>query len=349
MKKYKLKCKILSPIHVGTGSEIEPFDYIIQGNKFYKISLENFLLNLDHKDRERFDQLVSKNNVNEIRKFIIEKWDAEKYAVEFFCDVSTEVYKVYQENISHIENQLLINPFIRSKVNNLPYIPGSTIKGAIRTALISELAKKMNDIENNWNIEAKILNCQNDRGFLDPKKDPFRAIKISDGFLALGSTVILKIVNVSKDKSGELISLKIQMLNEVTYSGISGKNIEFETEMIIDNNLQQTHFLKTIIDIEAIKKSCNSFYQSKMADEDKDFYRGTSLERTSHDLCLQEFDNNSFLVRLGRFSGVENVTLDKYRDPNVPRGKSWGKTKNIGEMKYPLGWLKITFMEVADV
>jgi len=349
MKKYKLKCKILSPIHIGTGSEIEPFDYIIKENKFYKISLENFLLNLDHRDKEKFNLLVSKNNVNEIRKFIIENWDAEKYAVDFFCDVSPEVNKVYQENINHIENQLLINPFIRSKVNNLPYIPGSTIKGAIRTAIISELAKKKNDIKNIRNIEAEVLNCQNDKGFLDPKKDPFRAIKISDGFLTINSTVILKIVNVSKDKFGKLISLKIQMLNEVTYSYISGKNIEFEAELIIDNNLQQTHFLKTIINIESIKKCCNSFYQSKMADEDKNFYQRTSLEKISHGLCLQEFENNSFLVRIGRFSGVENVTLDKYRDPNVPEGKSWGKTKNICEMKYPLGWLKITFEEVSNV
>lgn len=349
MKKYKLKCKILSPIHIGTGSEIEPFDYIIKENKFYKISLENFLLNLDNRDKEKFNILVSKNNVNEIRKFIIENWDAEKYAVEFFCDVSTEVNKIYQENINNIENQLLINPFIRAKVNNLPYIPGSSIKGAIRTAIISELGKKKNYIKNIRNIEAEVLNCQNDNGFLDPKKDPFRAIKISDGFLSLNSTIILKIVNVSKDKFGKLKSLKIQMLNEVTHSYISGKNIEFETELIVDNNLQQTHFLKTIIDIESIKELCNSFYQTKIVDEDKNFYQRTSLERFSHDLCVQKFENNSFLIRLGRFSGVENVTLDKYRDPNVPKGKGWGKTKNICEMKYPLGWLKITFEEVSNV
>jgi len=37
LKNYKIKCEILSPVHIGDGSEIEPLEYVIKNDKFYKI------------------------------------------------------------------------------------------------------------------------------------------------------------------------------------------------------------------------------------------------------------------------------------------------------------------------
>jgi len=346
MKRYKIKGKILSPVHIGTGLEIEPFDYVIKEKKFYKISLEGFLTNLTKAEKNKFNELISQNNINDIRGFIIENWNPKKYSFEYSCDVTEEVNKIYGNNIANIENQLLINPFIRTKVRNFPYIPGSSLKGAIRTAIISELAKKTNYIKNIRAIEAELLKCQNMKGRLDAKKDPFRAVKIRDGHLSCNATIISKIVNVSKDRNGQLKPLRIQIFNEVTYSYLSANTIEFESELLIDEKLQKTNFLNLKIDIDLIRKSCNSFYGDKLIDEDKNFYLGTSLEKCSSELHRQKFEDNSFLIRVGRFSGVKSVTLDNYRKPGVPKGKTWGKTKNICEMKYPLGWIKLIFKEI---
>jgi hypothetical protein len=55
-------------------------------------------------------------------------------------------------------------------------------------------------------------------------------------------------------------------------------------------------------------------------------------------------DDNETFIRLGRFSGIESVTLDKYRDP-TPLGKHrvWGTSKNLVDDIYPLGWAKLNF------
>jgi hypothetical protein len=51
-------------------------------------------------------------------------------------------------------------------------------------------------------------------------------------------------------------------------------------------------------------------------------------------------------MRLGRFSGVESVTLDNYRNPKPPGGKTiWGTSRNLTEGLYPMGWVKV---EVSD-
>lgn len=340
--KYKLKCEILSPVHIGTGSEIEPFDYIIKDNKFYKISLEDFLLSLTAEEQAEFNKLLDTTEINRIREFITRHWNPKRCPPEYSADVSDEVIKTYNENIDNIENQLLINPFIRT--NKLPYVPGSSLKGAIRTAIISELASETNYIKDLRNIEAEVLKCQTSRGRLDAKKDPFRGVRIKDGHLPPNATIISKVVNVGKDKNGKLKPLSIQMFNEVTYSCLSGKPLEFETELTIDSNLQDTHWLGKNINIESIRETCNVFYLDKL-EKEKIFYSGTEIEEIISPLSKTKFDENYFLVRIGRYSGVESVTIDKYRKPRPPGGKGWGKTKNLSDLKYPLGWVKIKFEE----
>ncbi len=47
MKKYKFHCEILSPVHIGSGREIEPLDYIIENGRLYKISFEKFVISMN--------------------------------------------------------------------------------------------------------------------------------------------------------------------------------------------------------------------------------------------------------------------------------------------------------------
>jgi len=343
MRKYKLIGEILSPVHIGAGSEIEFFDYIIKNGKFYKIFFDEFLFNLREPERNKLITLINQNNLLDLRKFIISNWNPQRFPFEYSCDVSEEVNKLYINNVNNIENQLLINPFIRTTTKKIPYLPASSLKGAIRTAVISELARNINiSSENKRRIEGYVLECLDKKGRLDQSKDPFRAIKIKDAHLASNEIIISRVVNVRKNKMSQLETLGIQVFAEITHSILSGRTVTFESELTIDSELQDTNFLKRKIDIDLIKKSCNSFYLHKMYYEIEKFYKSTPVEKYYSIISNQKFTNNSFLIRIGKFSGLESVTLDKYRKPIV----SWGKTRNICEMKYPFGWIKLSFQEV---
>lgn len=86
MKTYSLKCEMLSPIHIGTGEDVDPMSYIIQGERFYKIKFESFVSNMGDNEREKFESLLDQENLIEIRKYVSGNIDTESDSV-----YSTEV------------------------------------------------------------------------------------------------------------------------------------------------------------------------------------------------------------------------------------------------------------------
>jgi len=75
--------------------------------------------------------------------------------------------------------------------------------------------------------------------------------------------------------------------------------------------------------------------------EHNKFYKNSIISNSSEALLNEEIEDNSFLIRVGRFSGVESVTLDNYRNPRPPGKGIWGKSRNLAQMKYPMGWIKV--------
>lgn len=340
MKTLKLKCEILSPLHIGTGDEIEPLDYFIEERKLHRVSFAKLVAGLDEAQRVTLEHLIDKGELAEIRRYITENMTSELGSF-YSVDVSPGVQHLYDAKMGDIRNQLLINPFIRAEYEPKPLIPGSTIKGAIRTAIVSELAKKSKlpkpkNYKEEYAFESKVL------GYRDAKYDPFRGMKIRDKSLTEDSTIIREIRNVSK-KSGDILqSNNIQIICEVSHSAITGKYVNFETELFLDEVLFSTNLLSKTLTADQIVKSCTAFYRNKMEDEHKKFYQGTEVESSSMQLLNTSLDDNSFLLRIGRFSGVESVTLDRYRNPKPPGNKTvWGTTRNLVEAMYPIGWVKV--------
>ena len=343
MKTFKLRCEVLSPIHIGTGEEIDPLDYIVKGERLYRLSFERFVTDMTESERTAFEGILDKGNLLEIRKYVEECINVERNTL-YSIEVSTPIITLYNAKRGDIQNQLLINPFIRTESVSMPLMPSSSIKGAIRTAVISKLASnsvlpKPKDFREENEFESTVL------GYKDGKDDPFRGIKIRDKILGNDSTIIREIRNVSK-KDGRLQSNNMQIICEVSHSSLTGKTVEFETEVSFDDALFSTRFLSKTLTRELIIESCTDFYRDKMEKEHEKFYKNSEVEKYSKQLLSTTLDNNSFLVRVGRFSGVESVTLDNYRNPKPPGNKTtWGTSRNLAESRYPMGWIKVTVNE----
>ncbi len=143
MIRYRLACEALSPIHIGSGSEIEPLDYIIRGNRLYLFSMNSFVSKLTDSERARFEAVIDSGDLISVRKFLFDNADVEKCAA-YSVEVSAGVAGRYRAKLQDVQNQLMISPFIRDTVSGRPFIPGSSLKGAIRTALVSAAALKRN-------------------------------------------------------------------------------------------------------------------------------------------------------------------------------------------------------------
>lgn len=334
MKIYELKCEILTPLHIGDGSELQPYEYIIT-DKFYKISLEDFILDLPIKKQKVITDLMEQDIIK-LRHFLRNNLDPLRFG-EYFVEVSNKVKNSYDTKIADELNQLLISPFIRT--SNRPYIPGSSLKGAIRTAVVAYFAGENIRERNARNLEAKVLGYFNQkRKKINLQNDPFRAIKITDSFLPKNSTLIEEVATITKQ--GE-----IKVIREVTYSQSTDHPLEFSTELRIDDALlTKNSRIRKKLNIETLTIACNEFSNIVIQyEKDKYFRNRPKVKKIYNWLYSQIKENKSFLFRVGWGSGKNSVTL------NLKKERSeYVKTRKLIDMIYPLGWVKVNLREVSD-
>ncbi|MEW6606114.1 MAG: type III-A CRISPR-associated RAMP protein Csm5 [bacterium] len=347
MLTYKFQVEILTPIHIGSKDEIESYEYVIKNGKLFKINLADFLYQLSPAEQEEFDKFLS-SNIVQLRQFIRNRAGFDKFA-EFSIDVSKTVASIYETKLQDVHNQLIVAPFIRELSH--PFIPGSSLKGAIRTAVIFELFQGKVDEKMKPDIfEAEVL--KSERGFFDEKaqrfvtrgldggKDPFRAIKITDARLPENSTYVERVETFSKKTAKPL---DIQLFKEVTYSSLQNKPIIFLAEFRFDDQLinRNKEIKLKSIDNDFIIKACNNFTRQIIKHELEYFKDPPTNKIYSH---LQEESRNlnkdTFLLRIGWGSGFSSMTVNLKQE----RPKSI-QTRKLIDGYLPLGWIKVTVKE----
>lgn len=347
MKTIRLHCQILSPIHIGTNLEIDPLQYVVQDGKFYRFSLDRFVSSLGDQEREQFESLIEKSDLVLLRNYMADRINIERDTI-YSVDVSPEVAHQYKGKFNDIRNRLLIQQFIRTQNQKTPFFPGSSIKGAIRTAVVNQLAQGTN-LSQPRNFKEELQFESSVMRYKDPKSDPFRGIKIRDAQFSNDDMQIAFIKNMAKNDYGHIRPTGVSMVCETTNSGLSKPNISFTTNLIYDEQLFASGTINKTVNTELIVESCQNFYLQKLEMEHANFYKGNEVESASNQLLSETFDSDSFPLRVGRFSGVESVTLDGYRNPRPPgRNKGWGKTRNLAHGNLPMGWIKVTMIKDAD-
>ncbi len=374
-KKYKMTIQALSPIHIGTGDELSPFEYVITDNingepELHIIDLPGMISGLNQQQKLRFYDAVNKgaDSVRYLRKFIRHNTDLTRFSLHTL-PVCQNIWNIYQNKLDSQENQLIVNLFYRNTKEWQPVIPGSSIKGAIRTAIVSakvkttyEKSRRLPDItKHNWEGESLGYNK-------DAKRDPFRAISIEDITLPYDATKIEEIMVYNPHKKTE----SIQQFYEMTYSILDGSTeIKGQGIFTIYSGFHIYEAVTLPQSAEVIAEACRKFYQKRIADEHRDFYEYRSdrvsydkdMEKASKRLQQEKYGPLEFPIRLGRFSHCESVTVDvtlengkPLRNPKTPRYKNknplpWGTTRSLlrneNSLFGPLGWAKVRLEEMT--
>jgi CRISPR-associated protein Csm5 len=349
-KTYKIRAEILTPVHIGDGSELEPLEYVIK-DRFYKVKLGEWLSSLSDEKASEFKKLTGRDYAQKavltsLRKFVRDNIEVDNFN-EWSTDVSDAVIKRYDEKFDAPENQLPMSPFIRTAQK--PYLPGSSIKGAIRTAYLNSLSKEMTVREKRADlVEGELLHAINQREGKPPvfsiDKDPFRAVKIKDAFLPDNSTFFSEVINYNR-KDSSINPTSIQILSEVTYGKLLNRPLSVEIEIVIDKKvLSHTecglYAHKDYVTLENLLEACDSFYRNCLKEERDRFLSNTTggeyIQRTYQEIL--DASEGGFLFRLGWGSGLISMTISKgLRKPE----KSYGKSKHLVNGKVPLGFVKL--------
>jgi len=330
----KLILETITPVHIGSGDTIDPYEYIIT-DKLYKINLWKFISSLNAEDEENFLK-ISSSDMIATRKFIKEKADLSNFT-EYSMNINHETYNIYANKIGDSNNQLSIQTFI--KTLDKPYIPGSSVKGPIRTALLFSMVEK--PITDVWNIQQNVFN------YKKPQDDPFRSLSISDSLpIDLGNMVVYPIRTYAKNKKKDykFEESGYVILIEGTDSYCTDTAVKIFHNINIDRELQKRN---DFIDINAekIASSCNEFSEM-IIEEELNFYDNsdTSNAYDTYEKLEKDFNNfkneKAFMLRLGWGSGYNSMTINLAK--KNPESKL---SRRLILNEFPLGWVKAKILE----
>lgn len=134
IKRYKIKLKTLSPVFIGSGKEINKKEYV-----YYRNSQEVYIPDMNR----LFHDILKRNLDNEYQQYLISEnmpllnWlksvGYNNYEIKKFCNIHMDC----SDALEKLNRQVAIQQFVKDAYG-LPYIPGSSLKGAIRTCLLAE-------------------------------------------------------------------------------------------------------------------------------------------------------------------------------------------------------------------
>jgi len=376
MESRRWKIKVLTPVHIGCGEVYEPFSFAIKDNKLLVFDMEQLLSALDEKTRREFsniclmgtsDAIIKmykfvRRNVAE-RKDIIEKGivkktiDVTRALVEHYnsqiIGTNQPAQRSYQSqqnrpfnNSSRVISQFQIYRTFFDPNSELPIIPGSSVKGAIRTAVLNarknEVANKTlrnyyyKDRFGKINYDAKKLESD----ILKYKKfqeDPFSLVRVSD-FRPVGQPKVKVTYAINVKKSSGKPGRGPYQIVEALLEG------EFEgTITILKYQKSSERRIDSPLSFEEIKGALKGFYGKELEREKKE------MEKTG--ISYKAIQQPTIPIRIGRHSGAECVTIEGFRVIRIMGSNTPGATpttlwlasedRSKPQNAMPFGWCSV--------
>ena len=363
------RCTIstLSPVHIGCGEDYYPTNYVIDDLLLHHFSEEGLIAALTPAEKIGLSKIGDEQGDNGIRKlqeFIHSKKDKLQNHATHSVSLSKELETFYKSRIGqtsqrenngrNVNNQLNIARHAFNPYNQTPYFAGSSIKGAIRTALLNNNNNERLPFPVNEKTPSNKLQ-QHLFGHTSIQSDPLRLLKISDATYShvdnLHSAEIRFAVN-RKNKPSKFEAKGLNQLLECLPAHRS-RALTFDLT-----------FLENRWTLRDICNACNEFFVPQLEKELEMLQTlnlcnaqwAQSLEKLLANELTDAFrENKAFLLRVGQHGGAESNTLDSVRHIKIMQGKGnapkymdkpttvWlaADNKDQNDNLLPFGWVLV--------
>lgn len=383
MKTYRLALTPLSPIHIGCGEDFEPTNYVIDEGVLYGFDPSRAVLT--DLQKAKLTDAGNRASLLGIQRFFRDNASIFKAQANVLMPVSSGVARIYEQRIgraANIEasgnsvfNQLFIERNSYTGQQSLPYIPGSSFKGAIRTAIVDDLNQGQPARYEEKDRRGAVKSEQVEKRLLqgDFATSPLRLLKIADLMPAPHSDParrVLFAVNLKKKqviKDGQELQPKgIAARKECI---LHGQYRAFVADAVLPSldphddikNTPSAHLRPT--DLRRIAKQSNTYNQIRLGRElrllDGRGMANPAWKQSLEILLAGELGKklaagDAFLIRLGRYGGAESKTLsgEGVAQIKIMQGKGqppviqdstktvWLAAENETDQKHllPFGW-----------
>ncbi len=369
---YEMHISTLGKVHIGTGHDLDPTQYVIEGSQLYEFPIHGLMESFSEADRRQLQEYVSKDvskaagsvaMLRQVQKLIYKRRAILKHHAYLPVIVSPGVADLYRKNMkSDLQknyNALEIRRMYRHPTTGAPVLPGSSIKGAIRTALLNRrnqgrpLSRDRGSGETHRDLERRLFQFRASNFH----QDPMRLVQVEDAETAQSPrTAVVFAVNRKKkamDKGRKSRSRAEQNGPYQMLEVVEGQPKAFKGSLvlqrmgpdILDSQRFRQHIPNPALHftIKTIAAACNDFYlpllktelellcQRGFTNRESQWYKNADLYRK-----IAAEHENVFLLRLGFHSSAEAVTIQGVRQIAIRQGP--GQKNRISDTSTTL-WL----------
>lgn len=215
MSTYKINIETLSPVHIGDGEFLKYGSDFVHARSSYDEGSSLYVI-----DPKKIWDVVGQNR--------LDKWmaaiDRGEDALQFVqgMDKRKQAKDIALREIPNYASKVVKTDTLKSCIHDgsgRPYIPGSSLKGAIRTAVLASLAPGVKNIDKVVADRGGYSARQVEKELFgnDPKNNLFRFLQVGDAYFEAGSEISFRMVNLNirDSKIGLLDESKPQLIEAI--------------------------------------------------------------------------------------------------------------------------------------
>lgn len=338
----------LTPVHIGTGEDFDPTGYVIADGLLYHFDPAD--LRLSAAERKELMACANRHGdeaIRAVQRFFHARSARCQSIARLVVPVAPGVAAQYQARIgqvaqreaggARVANRLEIERTIHHPHTGVPYLPGSSLKGSMRTAWLNALNKgrPREAGENASQLEKRLL----EGGTFHT--DPFRLLAVTDACGAeVGSQIVFDTNHKKKPvyRDGRELPARGPVARRECIE--PAQFAALQCTVAIDSLAGHTDPKRTpapsarLPGWRAVAAACNAYYLPRLRRElqllqertlaSPAWLRGMSTLLQALTPLLEKGD--ATLLRVGRHSGAESVTLDGVRQIRIMRGRGQPST-----------------------
>ncbi|MEQ8189847.1 MAG: type III-A CRISPR-associated RAMP protein Csm5 [Candidatus Eremiobacterota bacterium] len=230
----QIRIEAVTPVFIGKGEEITPFDYVLTEDRFAVFDVQKYFKKKAGRVEEFYRKVNSNPGEFSLSDFLNNDRtdrDCWKYSVKS----SVLIKKILEESIRAKKPEMSVKSHIKDELTGTPYIPGSSLKGAIRTAFLYNILRNdKNHVKKH--MEKLIGEAKNasfyDRKFIEKKlKNPSFLSEPFKGLCDIANDAqkdLFKLLNIA-DSSPEEDCLELNLIDTYSFNKYKNYRTIYET------------------------------------------------------------------------------------------------------------------------
>lgn len=310
---HRIALTPLSPIHIGCGETFEPTNYVIDRERGFLYGFDPSQAVLTPAELNALRGAVSRVNPYVINQFYASHVDVFRPWARSVVPIGGNAVRNYQKMLApqgqqkQTQFEIFRTSWTFKNGMTVPYIPGSSLKGVIVTAL-----------ENRLNQQKRIGDRENAKVLLggDFDKSPMRLLRVGD---CHGEAVLTRAFSTrrffKKDQSPDSINDTFESVVPGQYRAFTG-----EISLMSGQNLERMpHVYETP---EALMKDLHAYAYARWLSEQGSYAHHAPDWAREMALLFKALkplfeSGRAALVRLGKNTGAESKTLHGLNRPNI--------------------------------